>query len=599
MRIPTLLSAIALLSMTITLVLIGHPAEAETVTTSTTDSDITSLITADGGNDSIVLAGATYTITLPAATTVTYNGIISGTGVMEVTGAGKLILTSSTGYSLPAAGQAETVVSDGYFSSASSAYTYDGIVVADFQGTISVIQGQDPPAFIVDVGATVQLGNSSTLEVNIASLGSTGADYGASVNLLNIEVNGTLIDGNGVDTNHDIALGITTGTGTIVAEGSAIQFFGASPFSGPLIIYNNMAANLGGTELAGTIADASYILNAGSFFPKTPIAGAGNPGVYELTQDIFSAHYGNDININRAQGLIVLDGVYSYTENGYLGTPSLSDPNTNFTDIVGNASERGFNIEGGMVQWGNGTTRQIFLPANLVTGYLNLHSKGILGLDYDGTVALDVPIGGGSYEDSLTQAGVGTVVIRGNDSKANHVVLTQPEDYNGTTQIDSGTVLQLGDGTAGDAAGTPGTVGFFESSGGNGSLLTAESNYMLSQATAKGPALFTYAGVATDGIVDDGTILVDNVVGAYDNIGPVENELSNISGTGAVVQQGTLPLTLLGTNTYSGGTAVSGGILAVGSQTALGTGNVVNHGVLMTSGGNRMIAVFADFTQGS
>jgi autotransporter-associated beta strand protein len=112
-------------------------------------------------------------------------------------------------------------------------------------------------------------------------------------------------------------------------------------------------------------------------------------------------------------------------------------------------------------------------------------------------------------------------------------------------------------------------------------------------------APFTYTGAAADSIVDNGTLLVDNVVGAYDNIGAAENELSNIAGTGALVQQGTLPLTLLGTNTYSGGTTIASGTIAVGSEQALGTGNVVNHGVLMTSGSNHAIAVSANYTQGS
>jgi autotransporter-associated beta strand protein len=94
-------------------------------------------------------------------------------------------------------------------------------------------------------------------------------------------------------------------------------------------------------------------------------------------------------------------------------------------------------------------------------------------------------------------------------------------------------------------------------------------------------------------------LVVDNVVGAYDNIAAAENELSQIAGTGALVQQGTLPLTLLGTNTYSGGTTITRGTLAVGSAQALGTGNVVNHGVLMTTSGNHVIGVPGNFTQGS
>jgi hypothetical protein len=47
---------------------------------------------------------------------------------------------------------------------------------------------------------------------------------------------------------------------------------------------------------------------------------------------------------------------------------------------------------------------------------------------------------------------------------------------------------------------------------------------MMNQATASGLAPFTYTGAAADSIVDNGTLTVDNVVGAYDNIAAAENE---------------------------------------------------------------------------
>ena len=66
-----------------------------------------------------------------------------------------------------------------------------------------------------------------------------------------------------------------------------------------------------------------------------------------------------------------------------------------------------------------------------------------------------------------------------------------------------------------------------------------------------------------------------------------------------LVKQGGGILALTGSNTYSGGTTISQGTLAVGSAQALGTGNVVNHGVLMTAGGSHVITISANYTQGS
>ena len=74
-----------------------------------------------------------------------------------------------------------------------------------------------------------------------------------------------------------------------------------------------------------------------------------------------------------------------------------------------------------------------------------------------------------------------------------------------------------------------------------------------------------------------------------------------ISGTGSVTKSGTGILTLSGTNTYSGGSTVSAGTLAIGDNAGLGTGTLtISGGFLDASGADRTIinpmSIGADFT---
>jgi len=534
--------------------------------------DITALITANGGNNNVALNGADYVVNLPVGSTTSYNGVLSGTGTLAINspdGATTLILTQTPTYTLPPASITQTT-SFTYVNYVAT--TYDGLTSPNgFHGGVTVINNPDPASLTIGTGTTLQLGNA--VANNVA---------------LNNDVldNGTLELDEGSSSNEGPVItlsGLISGSGDLVVISpgfnGGVRLDGENTYSGASFFLED-GANVGSAHMYGSTPNTKFIFITTSYLPTTPVAVLGLPGVVDVTQDIWEDRYENDINLDTYTGLVTFRGVYSYSDSGDKSNPSLTNTQLNYTYLNGNASERGVNIEGSVVQFGDGTTSTIFISGNASNTYINLHNNGILGFHYDGVVTLNTTIGGGSYLGSFSTPGVGDVVITGNASNANRVVLTQPELYNGVTQIDAGTILQLGDGAQGDASGPPGKIGFFQSSGGNGSLLTADSNYTLSEPTDNGVMLVTYTGAATDSIVDIGQLVVDNVVGAYDNIGTTQNQLSNISGSGALTQIGSLPLTLSGTNTYSGATTVSAGVLqlegSIAGDTLVAAGGVLS-----------------------
>lgn len=71
-----------------------------------------------------------------------------------------------------------------------------------------------------------------------------------------------------------------------------------------------------------------------------------------------------------------------------------------------------------------------------------------------------------------------------------------------------------------------------------------------------------------------------------------------MSGRGSLTKTGANALTLLGANTFSGGTFLISGVLGIGHNTALGSGNVtVSGGILQTIGTQRVINVGGNYTQ--
>ena len=91
-----------------------------------------------------------------------------------------------------------------------------------------------------------------------------------------------------------------------------------------------------------------------------------------------------------------------------------------------------------------------------------------------------------------------------------------------------------------------------------------------------------YAAAGGFGVLSGTATIVQDA--ALGGLAAADTWNNDISGTGALVKQGTGQLTLAGTDTFSGGTTVAGGKLVAGSASALGTGPVTTTGGTLAVG---------------
>jgi hypothetical protein len=565
----------------------SEPAPNPSASARSSFADITSAIVA---SQDVTLTGDSI-VHLPIGTT-TYTGVISGEGTLVLSPAGgasqpsTLVITRASTFTLPAARQVETVTKK----------TYPGM------GYALVIAGSNPPVLTIDPGVTFQIGTNSAADDHPGVIATSDSKNPASVVNGEVNLNNILNDGRIVlQSAQFILLGQVGGSGSItqppgVWGGNSLG--GIGDFTGVLSL--SAGQDFGSQHVAASIPKAKAVLNEGSWLVWSP------PGsTVAVAQDVYEAAYGNDINFHPiGDSTIVMSGVYSHTDNSPHGAPNLvdpglGDPSLNMAKVIyrgganaanGNdGSYRGVNIEaGGTVQWGDGTHARFFLPSapspaevnpplGKKNAYINLHRGGTLALNYNGPVTLHVGIGGGGGGPDRSEAtGQGNVWIM--PTAGNDVTFAQPQRYNGTTTIGAVAVLRIGAGApvplhyvTVDASGRQTKV-LQASYSGDSSLLTAESS----------------GGAATDGIVNDGHLIVQNT---STDIG-----LSHISGTGSFTQSGAATTTLLH-NGYGGGTAIDAGAVVAASADALGTGDVINRATLALASGQHELAVGGSFRQ--
>ncbi len=195
---------------------------------------------------------------------------------------------------------------------------------------------------------------------------------------------------------------------------------------------------------------------------------------------------------------------------------------------------------------------------------------------------------GGDFDNAIS--GSGQVVKSGDKT----LTLSGINSYTGGTTISGGTLVAsnvdaLGSGDVTDNATLElNTGGDFDNAiGGTGSVVkSGDKTLTLSGANS-------YTGGTT---ISGGTLVASNVeaLGSGDVTDNATLDLNtggdfanNIGGTGSVVKSGDKTLTLSGTNSYTGGTTISGGTLVANNVEALGTGDVTNNATLeLNTGGD-------------
>lgn len=559
-------------------------ATGTSVGTSTV-TDITADILA---NQNVTLSGDAV-IRLPAGTS-TYTGVISGKGTLALAATGgtgnpsTLVITQASTFTLPDAQQVAVVTKT----------TYPGA------GYALTISGANPPVLTINAGVTLQMGTNTAADSNPNIIATSDSKNTASlvngeVNLNHIRNNGSIV----LSSAQFILLGRISGSGSVlqgvgVWGGNSLR--GVNPFGGVLSL--TTGHDFGSNHVAASIPNAKAVLNEGSWLVWSP------PGsVVSVSQNIFEAAYGNDINFHAiGNSTIVMSGIYSHTDNSphnipNVLNPGLSNPALNYAKAIyrngvnnGNdASYRGVNIESGAgtVQWGDGTHANFFLPSapspaepypalGAKNAYINLRGS-TLAFNYNAPVTLNIGIsGGGGGPHRGGETGWGNVTLM--PTAGNDVTFAQPQNYNGTTTIGANAILRIGAGKTVPLnyitvnASSNSTV-LHATYNGDSSLLTAESS----------------GGLAANAIVNAGQLIVQNTT--------TDIILSNISGSGSLVHNGAVTVTLRD-NSYSGGTTLNSGRLLVGSANALGTGNVVNNAALALSG-TRALTLGGGFQQGS
>ncbi|PZP55579.1 MAG: hypothetical protein DI586_06375 [Micavibrio aeruginosavorus] len=537
-----------------TWILTGTGNQAWNITGGTLQGDTSSM----SGNLA-VSSGANVTFDL--GTSGTTSGIISGAGTVTKTSSGTLTLAGANTYS------GGTIVNGG----------------------------------IVAVSADNNLGTGA-LTLNGGTLRS-GAAYSNSHNISLGTSNGT-IDTNGFNTT---ASGVISGTGSLTKTGTGtLTLSGANSFSGGLIISAGQIAATPGTLGVGNV------VNSGTLFFNTGSNGTYN-GIISGTGNL----------VKQLAGTVTLTGASTYTGSTSILGGAL---NVSADNNIG-ATSSNLTLNGGTLQSGAAytNTHAISLGASNGTidtngfattisgiisgaGSLTKTGNGTLTLSGTNTYSGGTTISGTNASalnvsaDNNLGAASGILTLDGGQlqygasfNSARSVILTSGtsssinmQSYNSTLsgilsgagsfgKNGTGTLTLTGTNTfTGDAGIYNGTLNINSDS----ALGTGAKNIYMDNGTLQFASGFTLSNSKQIAIGSNAATIDTNsnnvtLAGLIRNTG---------SSTGQLVKTGAGTLTLSGSNTYVGGTTISGGTLNVSANSNLGTGSVTLNGGTLQSG---------------
>ena len=501
-------------------------------------------------SNAIVLgAGVTGTFDSQSNTAV-LSGVLSGSGALNKTGSGALILTASSSYS------GGTTISSGTLQLGNNGTTgaVAGAIVNN--GTL-VFKRTDGGLSLGAISGSGSMVNAGTGTVTLA--GGTNNTFTGPIN----------VNAGAMSTSAGASMKNVTGPVT-VASGASFNAQGA--FDGAVVSSNffvsgtgvssgwgalNLGANVG---LSGTITllgDTRITKDWNAPFISGLITGT-NTSLLLVSTVVGQDGWGIGGSIQLGTGALTLKGVdpSSGPDLTLSGSNSYSGGTNLNAGVLSIASENAIGGSTSAINFNGGILR--------VTGTAisNLNNHTLNGSTFSG--GIDVNSASNAFTVSQALSGTGSFIKRG----AGSLMLSGSNSFSGGTTLSSGTLQArdanaLGTGKVILNAGTldlHGTsVAFGALSGSSGTLITntVGGTSALTSTVASGTS--TYAGNIADG-----------------------------AGAVAINKAGAGTLTLSGSNSYSGGTTVSGGTLQVGNVNALATGALTVNGGTLDLNGNSL-----------
>ncbi|MEN3368683.1 MAG: fibronectin-binding autotransporter adhesin [Verrucomicrobiota bacterium] len=571
------------------------------------------------------LGSATSTIMVDPTQTYTVSGIFSGTGALNKTGSGTLILSGANTYAAATNISAGTlregtgnVIPNTSAVTVASGATYDlnsfsetigslaggGTVTSGAAGALTLAAGAD------DTSTTF----SGVLEDGTGAISFTKAGTGTlTLTGTNTYSGATVVSAGVLDIEHSSALG-TTAAGTTVSSGAALQIQGG-------ISVGNEALTLNGSGISSTGAFRNLSGN-NSFAGALTLGSAStiysDAGTLTLSGGIvnggFTATFSGPSNTTESG---VISGTGALNKTG-AGTTTVSGTNTytGSTTISSGTLQVNANNALGTVATGTTVSSGATLKLNGVNYStaegLTLNGSGISNggaLTNSGTstfagainIATNATIspGGGTLNltggiakngITLTIAGGGTLNITTNGITGGSpnsdlvidgttVVLSAANSYNGPTTVQNSGTLKLG----------------------NSDVLPTSPQTPLTVNTSSVFDLASYNdGVASlsgdnTAIVKNSTVGTTSTFAVNPGSGVSTTFAGVISGTNggtqgniALQKTGAGEFTLTGVNTYSGATTISGGTLTADSSSGNALGSTSS--IVVNSGGTLLLA---------
>ncbi|EBO2921134.1 TPA: autotransporter outer membrane beta-barrel domain-containing protein [Salmonella enterica] len=495
------------------------------------------------------------TLTFNRSDAAAYGSVISGSGNVVKQGGGELTLSNNNSYS------GGTTIAEGTLTATAGGALGSGNIDNRAYLKLDAASASDP-FFVADLtthsGATVEIGAGSTLQANTLTQqdGSTltadlTATSGPAIRAKNVNLDGTLNV--------------------------------ASPASQEPIRSTDDLISLALIESDNAISGDfdGITINGNAMNPDAFITVVGQKNV-------------NDTHYDLVETLTWYADRYNAAIDAH-GTFNLADADDSFTvnTVLENVdANSGWNGQS-LTKTGAGTlilnAENTYTGGTLISdGTLVASNVEALGTgDITDNAVLELNTGG-DFDNAIS--GSGQVVKSGDET----LTLSGSNTYTGGTIISGGTLVAtnveaLGTGDVTDNATLElNTGGDFDNAiGGTGSVVkSGDKTLTLSGANS-------YTGGTT---ISGGTLVASNVeaLGSGDVTDNATLELNtggdfanNIGGTGSVVKSGDKTLTLSGTNSYTGGTTISGGTLVANNVEALGTGDVTNNATLeLNTGGD-------------